>query len=126
MYCIERILILNFKVLIVDDYQPIQDLLQEIVTYHVPNSEISLASTLEEAIPKVSRTDLVITDFEYPSEGFLGLLPTLQKERRPFILQSGSLGNIKIFDDTLQLAAIHKNCHNFCTELQKVLTHFIL
>jgi len=109
------------RVLIVEDDTSSGFLLKEITHSVLTTADIHLVSSLKEAIPKVPWADLVITDYEYPSCGFLGLLPELQKEKKYFILQSGGIKYLKKYDDKLQIDAIYKGCDNFIHRIKKAI-----
>ena len=96
------------KILIVEDHEDTAFLIQQLVHYALDNVEIIIASTLEDAIPQVEWADLVISDYRFPTDGFPGLLPTLQSEKKLFILQTADAECVKIYDKNLQIAAIQK------------------
>lgn len=112
------------KLLIVEDDELNGILLKALVHVVLPSAEIKIAPTLEDALPNVAWADLVITDYEFPSRGFLGLLPELQKERKPFILQTGGLDYLKKYDDNLQIDVIYKGYDNFTYLVQRAITTY--
>jgi len=102
------------KILIVEDHEDTAFLIQQLVHYALDNVEIIIASTLEDAIPQVEWADLVISDYRFPTKGFLGLLPILQEKEKPFILQTAETECAKIYDSNLQIAAIQKGMNYTC------------
>lgn len=96
------------KILIVEDSQYAAQLIVQITNIVIPNATIIHVLTSEEAIPKIEWAEFIITDFCFPADGFLGILPTIKKANCKFILQTAEPNNIKIYDPTLQVAAIQK------------------
>lgn len=96
------------KILIVEDNLDIACLLTKVIGI-VGDADIKHAIQDDDAIPLIEWADLVISDFNYPAQGFLGILPELQRTQRQFILQSADLENIRhVYDQRLQIAAILK------------------
>ena len=108
------------KVLIVEDDDNAAFLLYNIIK-PITDAEIHISPTLEDALPKITWADLVITDYEYPTSGFSGLLPELQKNKKYFILQSGEIEYLKRYDEKLQIDAIYKGCGNFIHRIKKAI-----
>lgn len=100
------------KILIVEDHNDTAFLIQQLVQLALNGDvEIVRTSTLEDALTQVAWADLVISDYMFPTQGFLGLLPILQTEKKPFILQTASIECSKIYDEYLQIAAISKGAN---------------
>jgi DNA-binding NtrC family response regulator len=108
------------NILIIEDNQDIALLVAQITGMVIPNVTIIHTSTSEEAIHKIEWAEFIITDFNFPTEGFLGLLPTIKKANRKFVLQTAEPSNIKVYDPTLQLAAIRKGA-DFVPQMMSVL-----
>jgi CheY-like chemotaxis protein len=109
------------RILIVEDNKDFLHLICSLIRNSHYNATIHEAETLEDAIPHIPNVDIVITDFNFPSEGFPALLPHLQKENKSFILQSSCQTCIdKTYDHNLQIAAIYKG-FNFTSKLIKLL-----
>jgi len=97
------------KILVVEDNKDFSALLTVIIKMAIKDADISYAETCSDAIPKIEYADLIISDFNFPTGGFPAILPVLQKENRPFILQSSCPSCVKLYDSNLQVASLCKN-----------------
>ena len=97
------------KILVVEDSQDFSLLLTAIIKMAIKDVEISYAETCSDAKSKIGDVDLVISDFNFPVNGFPAILPILQKKKRPFILQSSCPSCVKLYDSNLQVASLCKN-----------------
>ena len=108
------------NILIIEDNLDMAMLITQLTNMVIPNVTIIHTSTSEEAIHKIEWADFVITDFNFPTDGFLGILPTIKKTNRKFVLQTAEPNNIKVYDPTLQVAAIRKGA-DFVPQIMSVL-----
>jgi len=108
------------KILIIEDCHDNSYLIAQIIGVSKLEVDIKYAISQAEALPLIEWADLIISDFNFPITGFLGVLPTIQKEQRPFVLHSAETENVKIYDHKLQIAAIPKGA-NFVQKLLGVL-----
>ena len=108
------------KILIIEDCHSNSFLIAQIIGVSKLEVEIKYATNQEEALALIEWADLIISDFTFPITGFLGVLPTIQKAQRPFVLHSAEPEHVKIYDHKLQIAAIPKGA-NFVQTLLGVL-----
>lgn len=97
------------KILVVEDNQDFSIMLTSIIRMAIKDVDILYAETCSDAKSKIEDADLIISDFNFPIEGFPAILPILQEKKRPFILQSSCPSCIKLYDSNLQVASLCKN-----------------
>jgi DNA-binding response OmpR family regulator len=100
---------MEMRVLIVEDNLDFSFFVCAILRTFKPTLEIFQADTLEKALPLLLNTDLVITDFEFPTEGFPAFLPYLKEKKHKFILQSAERSHLRMYDQELQIGTLYKD-----------------
>lgn len=56
--------------------------------------DLIIARSVEDAIPLIPESDLVITDYNYPGGGYEAIRECLISQRKPYILQSSAIASI--------------------------------
>lgn len=108
------------NILIVEDDECFSSLVTQIAKTVFSSPKVLYATTANQALDLIADADLIITDFEFPDGGFPALLPTIQKEKKQFILISAAPNHVKIYDSTLQISALNKG-EDFVSNLISIL-----
>lgn len=110
------------KVLIVEDNEDLVLLLTDVIESSF-DVELRHAVCLNDAISLLPWADLVISDFDFPTLGFLGLFPELIKANIPYILQSANPDNLRMYSEK-QIGSIIKN-EKYVTNMIDILDTFL-
>ena len=103
-----------------EDHGDTAFLLTQLIASTIADANIAVAHTSETAIPQIAWADLIISDFNFPTQGFPSLLPIIQAARIKFILQTADYTCLRCYDPTLQLASVHKGI-DFVPKMRSVL-----
>ena len=78
------------RILLIEDEEAFIVLISAILALYGV-SDLIIARSVEDAIPLIPESDLVITDYNYPGGGFEAIREYLVSQRKPYILQSSAL-----------------------------------
>jgi len=77
------------KILLIEDEEVFIVLISAVLALY-GESDLIIARSVEDAIPLIPESDLVITDYNYPGGGFEAIRENLVSQRKPYILQSSA------------------------------------
>lgn len=80
------------KILLIEDNEVFIVLISAVLALYGV-SDLIIARSVEDAIPLIPESDLVITDYNYPGGGFEAIRESLVSQRKPYILQSSALAS---------------------------------
>jgi CheY-like chemotaxis protein len=91
--------LVGVRVLVVEDHEDSREILQQVLTFE--GALVTTAASAREALDKVDRVDVVVTDIAMPGEGGLWLSTQIERgaHRPPVIAVTG-------FDDDRNVAGV--------------------